>query len=166
MATMNWAGLKLPRCPQPAGNFRPYNITGNLVFLAGQTCQVDGRMAYTGKVGEGLSVDEGYQAARICMQNLLAALALAIDDDWTRVQRCIRLTGYVNAAADFAEVPRVINGASDLIGELMGENGHHARTAIGVATLPGNAAVEVEGIFEISAATRSDGHPPPFVGGA
>jgi enamine deaminase RidA (YjgF/YER057c/UK114 family) len=100
-------------------------------------------------VGVDVSVEDGYAGARVCMENLFGTLKQAVGGDWNRVLECIRLTGYVNSTAPFGKGPAVINGASDLVVELMGEAGRHARSAVGVAALPGNATVEVEAIFRI-----------------
>jgi len=143
-------GVVLPECPRPIASFLPYRITGSLVYLAGQTCEQGGRMVYTGRVGVELDLDLGRAAARVCALNLLAALRLACGGDLDRVACCVRVGGFVQANPGFPSVPKVIDGASELFIGLFGERGRHARTAIGVATLPGNAAVEVDAIFELS----------------
>jgi enamine deaminase RidA (YjgF/YER057c/UK114 family) len=109
----------------------------------------NGSVPYIGKLGREFDVEAGQQAARLCALNLLACLKLACDGDLDRVQQCLRLGGFVNCAPDFDSVPAVVNGASDLIVTLLGEAGRHARTAIGVASLPRRAAVEVDAIFLI-----------------
>lgn len=136
--------------PKPIGNFLLYKVVGDIVYLSGQTCSRDGQMKYQGRVGADLSIDEGYAAARVCMENLFAALRQSVNGDWSRVKECVRLTGYINSEAPFAKTPLVMNGASDLVIEMMGESGRHARSAVGVSALPGNAAVEVEAIFRIA----------------
>lgn len=133
--------------PAPTGNFVPYRRVGDLVFLAGQTCSRDNVMVYCGQVGRDLSVADGQQAARLCMENLLAALREAVQGDWSQVVQCVKLNGYVNSTVPFSQCPDVIDGASNLLVALMGEAGKHARTAVGVSALPGNAAVEVEAVF-------------------
>ena len=142
-------GLELPRPPVPIANFVPFAVTGKLVFLAGQVNEWNGSVPYVGKLGEVFDVEAGMQAARLCALNLLACLELACEGDLDRVHRCIRLGGFVNCTPGFAFAPAVVNGASDLIVAVLGEDGRHARTAVGVASLPRNAAVEVDGIFEI-----------------
>jgi len=142
-------GLELPRAPMPIANFVPFTITGNLVFLAGQVNEWNGDTPYVGKLGETFDVEAGIKAARLCALNLIACLELACEGDLDRVRRCIRLGGFVNCTPDFVFAPAVVNGASDLIVAVLGENGRHARTAVGVASLPRGAAVEVDGIFEI-----------------
>ncbi len=135
--------------PTPTGHFVPYCFTGDLVYLAGQTCSRNDIMLYTGQVGVEVSIEDGQKAARTCMENLLAALYKAVDGDFSRVVQCVKVNGYVNSVAPFGDGPSVINGASDLVIALMGDAGRHARTAVGVAALPGNAAVEVEAIFRV-----------------
>lgn len=142
-------GIDLPRVPTPIANFRPHRAHGGLVFLAGQTCEWNGRMTLTGKIGQDHDVADGRKAARICGLNLIAALAHACDDDLDAVDCCLRLGGFVNAPPAYALVPAVIDGASDLMIEFFGEPGMHARTAVGVATLPQDAAVEVDAIFAL-----------------
>jgi enamine deaminase RidA (YjgF/YER057c/UK114 family) len=106
-------------------------------------------MKYTGKVGDRLSVEAGQQAARLCAINLLAQLKMACNGNLDSVERCVRLSGFVNSAPDFFDQPKVINGASDLMVEVFGERGRHARTAVGVSALPLDSAVEVEAIFQL-----------------
>lgn len=142
-------GLTLPAIPKPRGMFLPWSRIGPQVFLAGQICERDGEVLYAGKIGKTFDLAAGQQAAQACALNLLASLSDAVGGDMDRVVRCLRMNGFVNVAPGFHDVPLVINGASELMTDLFGEAGRHARTAIGVATLPGNAAVEVEAIFEI-----------------
>ena len=142
-------GLTLPPVPQPRGSFKPYSRSGSLVFLAGQICEWNGEVRYTGRVGETIDLPTGQKAAELCALNLLALLSLALDGDLDRVVCCHRLGGFVLARPDYPDVPKVINGASDLMFALFGESGRHARTSVGVANLPANASVEVDGIFEV-----------------
>ena len=143
-------GITLPPPGSPAGNYVPFVIVGDLAFMSGQVCREAGKMKYTGKVGRDLTVEQGQAAARLCAVNLLAQVKAACGGDLDRVERCVRLGGFVNCAPDFQEQPKVINGASDLMVEAMGEAGQHARFAVGCASLPRNAPVEVEGIFELA----------------
>ena len=142
-------GVTLPPPGSPAGSYVPYVIAGDLVFMAGQVAREAGKMKYTGKVGRDLSVEQGAAAARLCAVNLLAQLKAACGGDLDRVERCVRVGGFVNSPPDFLEHPKVINGASDLLVEVFGERGQHARTAVGVAALPLDSAVEVEAIFKL-----------------
>ena len=118
--------------------------------VSGQLPFVDGKLTKTGILGDTVDVDSGYQAARICAINLLSQVAAACGGDLERVQRCIRLGGFVASTSSFTDHPKVVNGASELMGEILGDKGVHARAAVGVAALPMNACVEVEGMFAIS----------------
>ena len=143
-------GIDLPEAAQPLANYIPYTVVGgSLVVVSGQIPLRDGRIAYTGKVGATLSLDDARAAARLCFVNLLAQLRAACDGDLDRVRRVVRLGGFIAAPAEFTQHAIAMNGASDLAVELFGEAGKHARTTIGVPSLPGDAAVEVEGMFEI-----------------
>ncbi|MBC8269092.1 MAG: RidA family protein [Rhodospirillaceae bacterium] len=143
-------GVVLPKPAAPAANYVPYVITGNLVFISGQVTMLNGELHFLGTVGDDLSVDDGYQAARICAINLLAQLKEACVGDLDRVQQVVKLGGFVNCTADFIDQPKVINGASDLIADVLGDAGKHARFAVGAPSLPLGVAVEVDGVFEIS----------------
>ncbi len=142
-------GITLPAPGTPGGNYVPFVIVGDLAFMSGQVARSEGKMAYAGKVGGALTVEQGQAAARLCALNLLAQLKVACGGNLDRVTRCVRLTGYVNCGPDFNQQPKVINGASDLMVAVFGDRGQHARTAVGVASLPGDSAVEVEGIFQL-----------------
>ena len=145
-------GLELPAQPRPVANYVPAVQTGNLVFVSGHGPRRDGANAYTGKVGRDLTTQQGYEAARLVMLNCLSSLKGVIGD-LDRVQRIVKLLGMVNCTEDFREQPQVINGASDLLVELFGDRGRHARSAVGMQSLPGSAdgsiAVEIEMIVEI-----------------
>lgn len=143
-------GLTLPQAAAPAANYVPYVRTGNLVVVSGQITLENGELKYIGRIGENLTLDEGYAAARLCGLNLIAQLKSACDGDLDRVKRVVRLGGFVNCTDDFTDQPKVINGASDLMAEVFGEKGVHARAAVGVNTLPLGVAVEVEGLFEVA----------------
>jgi len=141
-------GLTLPDAPAPAANYVPYVRSGNLLFVSGQISQgADGLV--TGKLGAGLSTAEGAAAARLCGLSLLAQARAACGGDWSRLVRVVKLTGFVNSAPDFTQQPQVINGASDLMVEVLGDAGRHARAAVGAANLPKGVAVEIEAIFEL-----------------
>jgi enamine deaminase RidA (YjgF/YER057c/UK114 family) len=142
-------GITLPPPGAPGGNYVPFVVVGDLAFMAGQVAREDGKMKYTGKLGAGLSIEDGRQAARLCAVNLLAQLKVACGGDLDRVERCVRLGGFVNSLPDFYDHPKVINGASDLMVEVFGERGQHARTAVGVSALPMDSAVEVEAVFQL-----------------
>ena len=142
-------GIELPNASTPAANYVPFTRTGNLVYVSGQVSQWNGERKFIGKLGAEFGVDEGRQAARLCALNLVAHARVAAGGDLDRV-RVLRLTGYVNSTPDFTNQPQVVNGASDAMVEVFGEAGKHARSAVGVASLPGGVAVEVEAIFEIA----------------
>ncbi len=143
-------GLALPTPMAPLANYVPYAVTGNLVFVSGQLPARDGRIAYMGKVGEGITPEQGAEAARLCFLNLLAQVKAACGGDFGRVRRVIRLGGFIAAPPGFTAHATVMNGASDLAVAVFGDAGRHARTTIGVPSLPGDAAVEVEGLFELA----------------
>lgn len=143
-------GLELPPPAAPAANYVPYTIAGNLLFVSGQLPFRDGRLAVTGRLGAGVGLAEGQEAARLCALNLLAQAKAACGGDLGRLRRCLKLGGFVAGTPEFTDQPEVINGASDLIVEAMGEAGQHARFAVGCASLPRDAAVEVEAIFELA----------------
>jgi len=148
-ARLSALAIELPNVPIPIANFAPFRRCGNLIFLAGQVCEWNGVVRYVGRVGVDYDLADGQKAARVCALNLIAALKAACGGTLDRVAGCIRLGGFVNCSPQFNEIPQVINGASDLIHELLGADGSHARTAVGVANLPRGAAVEVDGIFTL-----------------
>jgi enamine deaminase RidA (YjgF/YER057c/UK114 family) len=141
--------IELPQPSKPGANYVPFVRTGNLVFVTGQLSQWNGERRLVGKVGREFSADEGKQAARLCALNVLALLRVAVDGDLDRVVRCVRIAGYVNSVPDFVGQSQVMNGASDVFVEVLGEAGRHARMAVGVSALPYDVAVEVEGCFEV-----------------
>ena len=146
-ATLIDKGIVLPDAPPPAANYIPYVKIGKLVFVSGQVSQNESGFI-KGVLGKDLNVKEGYNAARQCAISLLAQLKSAVNGDLNKVTKVVKLGGFVNSAPDFTEQPSVINGASDLLVELLGEKGRHARTAVG-ANLPLGVAVEIDGIFEV-----------------
>ena len=146
-ATLIDKGIVLPDAPPPAANYIPHVKIGKLVFVSGQVSQNENGFI-KGVLGKDLNVKEGYDAARQCAISLLAQLKSAVNGDLNKVTKVVKLGGFVNSAPDFTEQPSVINGASDLLVELFGEKGRHARTAVG-ANLPLGVAVEIDGIFEV-----------------
>lgn len=141
-------GIELPTPAAPAANYVPFVKSGNLLFVSGQVPMGRSGVEFVGKLGAGMSLEDGQKAARLCAINLLAQAKMAVGS-LDQVMRCVKLTGFVNSAPDFGDQPKVINGASDLFVEVLGEAGRHSRSAVGVAALPFGVAVEVEGIFEI-----------------
>ncbi|CAN5159570.1 RidA family protein [soil metagenome] len=142
-------GITVPVPAKPVANYVGWVRTGNLVFTAGQVTLKDGKLEYIGKVGKDFSADEAAKAARLCAINIIAQLKEACGGDLDRVKRIVKLVGFVNGVPDFAEQPKVINGASDVMVEVFGDKGKHARSAVGAGSLPLNVAVEVEAIAEI-----------------
>jgi enamine deaminase RidA (YjgF/YER057c/UK114 family) len=143
-------GIVLTTPPAPAANYVPFVRTGNLLMVSGQIClDGAGKLVATGKLGGGVTIEDGQKAARACAINILAQLKAALGD-LDKVVRVVRLGGFVNSTPNFLEGPRVMNGASDLMIEVFGYKGRHSRTTVGVAVLPRDAAMEVEGIFEVS----------------
>jgi enamine deaminase RidA (YjgF/YER057c/UK114 family) len=148
-ARLKELGLDIPTPAAPAANYVPYVVSGRLVFLAGQIPLWNGELKYVGKLGADFSLKQGQDAARVCALNLIAQAKAACGGDLDRVVRWVKINGYVNGTPDFAEQPKVMNGASDLLVEVFGDKGRHARAAVGVSSLPFNVAVEVDGILEI-----------------
>jgi len=148
-ARLKELGIELPQPQAPWANYVPFTISGNLVFISGQICQWNGELRFIGKLGAGISIADGQAAARLCGLNILSQLRTACGGDLDRVRRCLRLGGFVNCTPELTEMPQVINGASDLMVEVFGDKGRHARAAVGMSGLPGDLAVEVEATFEI-----------------
>ena len=142
-------GIVLPTPSKPVANYVPWVRTGNLVFISGQGAVRDGKIEYSGKVGDSLSMEDAVTSARLTAINVIAQLRDACDGDLDRVKRIVKLLGFVNCTADFGDQPKVINGASDLMVEVFGEKGRHARSAVGAPALPFGLSVEVEAIAEI-----------------
>ena len=141
-------GITLPDAPAPAANYVPFVQTGNLVFISGQISQNEAGLI-TGKLGDAMSVEQGAEAARRCGLALIAQLKAAIGD-LDRVKRVVKLTGFVNSTPDFIEQPKVVNGCSDLMVQVFGDAGRHARAAVSAPSLPLGVSVEIEAVFEIA----------------
>lgn len=143
-------GIVLPTPAAPAANYVPFTVSNNTVYVSGQITMWDGELKYVGRVGDDLTTDDGYQAAKICGLNLLAQLRAACDGNLDRVTRVLKLGGFVHCPSGYGDMPKVINGASDLMADVFGsEIGSHARFAVGTSSLPFGIATEVDGIFEI-----------------
>jgi len=141
-------GITLPKPATPVANYVPFTRSGKLLIVSGQICYgADGKLAAKGQLGGSVSIEGGQKAARACAINLLAQLKAALGD-LDEVARVLRLGGFINSAPGFTDGPKVMNGASDLMVEVFGDKGRHARTTVGVAALPADAAIEVEGLFE------------------
>jgi enamine deaminase RidA (YjgF/YER057c/UK114 family) len=148
-ARLNELGIELPQPAAPVANYVPFTVSGNLVFVSGQISQWNGELRFVGKLGAGVAIADGREAARLCALNILAHLRVSCGGNLDRVRRCLRLGGFVNCTPEFTDMPQVVNGASDLMVEVFGDKGRHARAAVGMNGLPGGVAVEVEATFEI-----------------
>ena len=137
-------GITLPTPAKPVANYVPWVRTGNLVFISGQGPIGDGKILYQGRLPDTVTMEDGVKSARLCAINVVAQLRDALGGDLDRVKRIVKLVGFVNAAPDYADHPKIINGASDLMVEIFGDKGRHARAAVGVSALPFGVAVEVE----------------------
>ncbi|VTU28493.1 putative endoribonuclease L-PSP [Variovorax sp. SRS16] len=149
-ARLEQLGITLPKAVAPAANYVPARRSGSMIYIAGQVPTADGKDQYVGKVGRDVSIEDAQKAARLCAINILAQLRTALGGSLDSVVGCVRLGGFVNAAPEFGDHPKVINGASDLMVEVFGDAGRHARAAVGCSSLPRNVAVEVDAIFEVA----------------
>ncbi len=142
-------GITLPEASVALANYVPYVISGKHVYFSGQICKQGSEIVYKGQVDVDLSIEEARKAARLCALNLLAQLNHACEGDLSKVARCVKLVVFIASAPEFSKHSDVANGASDLIVEVFGDKGKHARSSIGVSSLPLNTAVEVEAVFEL-----------------
>lgn len=142
-------GIALPAAAAPVANYVAYVVSGNVVHVAGQLPVENGELKYAGAVGSEVSVEAGAAAARLCALNVIAQVKAACGGDLDRVARVLKLNGFVNAPAGFTDQPKVVNGASDLMVDVFGEAGRHARSAIGMGSLPFDASVEIDAMVEI-----------------
>jgi enamine deaminase RidA (YjgF/YER057c/UK114 family) len=148
-ARLGELGIAVPSAQPPVANYVPFAISGTLLIISGQLPMRDGALAYAGKLGDAVSLEDGQAAARQCFLNILAHAQRALDGDLDRVAGLLRLGGFVACVPSFTQHPAVINGASDLAVAVFGDAGRHARAAVGVPSLPLDAAVEIEATFEI-----------------
>ena len=142
-------GLTLPDAPAPAANYVPFVVTGKQVWISGQISRDAAGGLITGKLGAELDVAQGAAAAQACALAILAQLKAALGGDWSKLDRAVKLVGFVNSTADFTDQPKVVNGASDLMVAALGDAGRHARSAVSAASLPLGVAVEVEAVFAL-----------------
>ena len=142
-------GITLPDAPAPAANYVPFVQVGDIVYVSGQI-SADANGFIKGKLGDDMTTEQGAAAARACAINLLAQVKAACGGDLDRLVRVVKLTGFVNSTADYTDQPKVVNGASDLLAEALGDAGKHSRSAVSAASLPLGVAVEIEGIFQVS----------------
>lgn len=150
LARLHELGFELPPPNKPVGAYTPATVSGNLIFVSGQLTLLDGELKYMGRIGENLTLEDGMAAARLCGLNLISQLNEVLHGKLDKITQVVKLTGYVNCTPEFTEHPKVINGASDLMVQIFGEAGKHARSAIGANSLPLGMAVEIEGIFEFA----------------
>lgn len=143
-------GVELPVPAAPAANYVPYVVSGNLIFISGQISVLNNEIKYVGKVGVDLSVEDGISAARLCMLNVISQARAALDGELDRITRFVKVGGFVNSTENFTDHPKIINGASDLLIEIFGDNGRHSRFAVGVNSLPLGIGVEIDAILEFS----------------
>ena len=143
-------GIVLPVAAAPAANYAPFQLQDGTLYVSGQLPLLEGKVARTGKLGMDVSLEEGREAARLCAVNVLAQASAALAGDLERIRQVLRITGFVASSPDFTEQHLVVNGASDLLAEALGERGRHARAAVGVASLPLDAAVEIDAIIAVS----------------
>jgi enamine deaminase RidA (YjgF/YER057c/UK114 family) len=148
-ARLKELGYELPKVAPPAANYVPCLVSGNILYIAGQIPFLNGQKMHIGRVGDTLTTEQGAEAAKACALNILAWADETVKGDWSKIRRCLKLGGFVNCPPDFTDHPAVINGASNLIGEVMGESGKHVRFAVGANALPFGVAVEIEALFEL-----------------
>ena len=142
-------GINIPDMPAPLANYVPYKVSDNVVYVSGQGPVLNGDLMYKGKVNEDISIEDGIKAAELCCINIIAALKKSINGDWNRLDSFLKLGGFVNCKDNFYDQPKVINGASDLLVKIFGDQGKHARFAVGSNALPMNISVEIDAIIKI-----------------
>ena len=142
-------GINIPDVPVPLANYVPYKVSDNVVYVSGQGPVLNGDLMYKGKVDEDISIEDGIKAAELCCINVIAALKKSINGDWKRLDGFLKLGGFVNCKDDFYDQPKIINGASDLLVKIFGDQGRHARFAVGSNALPMNISVEIDAIIKI-----------------
>ena len=142
-------GIEIPDMPAALANYVPFKVSDSIVYVSGQAPVKNGKLIYKGKVGKDISIDEGIKAAELCCVNIIAALKKSINGDWNRLETFLKLGGFVNCNNNFYDQPKIINGASDLLVNIFGDQGKHARFAVGSNALPMNISVEIDAIIKI-----------------
>ena len=142
-------GIEIPNMPSALANYVPFKISDNIVYVSGQAPVKNGDLIYKGKVGVDLSINDGIKAAELCCINIISALRTSISGDWNRLDSFLKLGGFVNCNNDFYDQPKIINGASDLLVNIFGDQGKHARFAVGSNALPMNISVEIDAMIKI-----------------
>lgn len=149
-ARLKELGIQLPDVPLPAGNYVPCTVAGGMLFVSGQLPMLNGKLQFIGKVGREYTIEQGQECARICGHNILAQVKKKLGGDWGKIKSLARLGVFVNAPDDFTDHPKIANGVSDMMVNIFGDAGKHARFAVGVSGLPFGASVEVDATFELS----------------
>ena len=142
-------GLNIPDLPKALANYVPYKIIGKTIYISGQAPVQNGELIYKGKVGSDISIEEGIEAAKLCVINIIAALKTGLEGDWDKLDSFVKLTGFVNCQDNFTDQPKIINGASDMLVEIFGDQGRHSRVAVGSNALPLDIAVEIDAIIQL-----------------
>ena len=142
-------GLNIPDLPKALANYVPYKIIGKTIYISGQAPVQNGELIYKGKVGSDISIEEGIEAAKLCVIKIIAALKTGLEGDWDKLDSFVKLTGFVNCQDNFTDQPKIINGASDMLVEIFGDQGRHARVAVGSNALPLGIAVEIDAIVHL-----------------
>ena len=142
-------GLNIPELPKALANYVPYKIVGKTMYISGQAPVQYGELIYKGKVGSDITIEDGIKAARLCVTNIIAAVKTGLEGDWSKLDSFVKLTGFVNCQDDFTDQPKIINGASDMLVEIFGDQGRHARVAVGSNALPLGISVEIDAIVQL-----------------
>ena len=142
-------GLNIPELQKALANYVPYKIVGKTMYISGQAPVHNGELIYKGKVGSDITVEDGIKAARLCVTNIIAAVKTGLEGDWGKLDSFVKLTGYVNCQDTFTDQPKIINGASDMLVEIFGDQGRHSRVAVGSNALPLGIAVEIDAIVQL-----------------
>ena len=142
-------GIEIPDMPNALANYVPYKLSDSIVYVSGQAPVMNGELIYKGKVGNDISIEDGIKAAELCCINIISVLKKSINGDWNKLDNFLKLGGFVNCNSDFVDQPQIINGASDLLVNVFGEQGKHSRFAVGSNSLPMNISVEIDAIIKI-----------------
>ena len=142
-------GLNIPELPKALANYVPFKIVGKTMYISGQAPVRNGEMIYKGKVGSDITIEDGIEAAKLCVINIIAAVKTGLEGDWNKLDSFVKLTGFVNCQDSFTDQPKIINGASDMLVEIFGDQGRHARVAVGSNALPLGISVEIDAIIQL-----------------
>ena len=142
-------GLNIPDLPKALANYVPYKIVGKTMYISGQAPVKNGELIYKGKVGSDITVEDGIEAAKLCVTNIIAVVKTGLKGDWDKLDSFVKLTGFVNCEGSFTDQPKIINGASDLLVDIFGDQGRHTRVAVGSNALPLGIAVEIDALIQL-----------------